>query len=297
MDQTEVQQLIHQALSQQEQLLSTTISELRAELIATKAELSSIKTNIIDSLLARQTTDVRPKPVLPDVDKFDGSLSMWEVWYPEIQAKLRIDDLTFGQSEEVKFWYIYNRLEKKIQALVTPQLAAAERRKVYKYQDLFDQLARLCDSPNAKRNAEDKLGSLRQFPDQSFNLFLAAFERQLYKAEADEWSDDAKIALLRRQLNERMKKRLRTQITTPTTYIAFVKVLQQLDDGGSTQTSSPSTHQHAPSKSGEPMDIGNVQVSSMTVAHNDSEDSEDDEGPRVRLLYNADTGKYRKVRV
>lgn len=297
MDQTEIQQLIHQALSQQEQLLSTTISELRAELIATKAELSSIKTHVIDGLLARQTTDVRPKPVLPDVDKFDGSLSMWEVWYPEIQAKLRIDDKTFGQSEEVKFWYTYNRLEKKIQALVTPQLAAAERRKVYKYQDLFDQLARLCDNPNAKRNAEDKLGSLRQFPDQSFNLFLAAFERQLYKAEADEWSDDAKIALLRRQLNERMKKRLRTQITTPTTYVTFVKVLQQLDDGGGTQISSPSTHQHASSRSGEPMDIGNVQVSSMTIAHDESEDSEDDEGPRVRLLYNADTGKYRKVKV
>lgn len=122
MDQTEVQQLIHQALSQQEQLLSTTISELRAELIATKAELSSIKTKIIDSLLARQTTDVRPKPVLPDVDKFDGSLSMWEVWYPEIQAKLRIDDLTFCQSEEVKFWYIYNRLRRKYKLWLHPSL-------------------------------------------------------------------------------------------------------------------------------------------------------------------------------
>jgi hypothetical protein len=90
---------------------------------------------MIDNLLVRNDN---PKPKLSDVDKFDGSLNMWEVWYPEIQAKLRIDEKALGKSEKIKFWYIYFRLNKKIQALVVLQLGAAKKAKSYDHQDLLD---------------------------------------------------------------------------------------------------------------------------------------------------------------
>jgi len=179
-----------------------------------------------------------------------------------------------GGSEEAKFWYTYGRLDKKVRSLVAPQLSVAERSKSYRCQDLFEQLARLCENPNAKRDAEDKLGSLRQFPDQSFNFFLGIFERHLYKAEAQNWSDDAKVALLRRQLNDKMKRRLRTQITIPSTYTEFVKILQQLDDGDSHGYSSSQQTYHKPTKAGDPMDIGRIGINSILARHEELEDSE-----------------------
>jgi len=188
---------------------------------------------------------------------------MWEVWYPEVQAKLRIDHHALGGTEEAKFWYIYGRLEKKVQSLVSPQLQSAEVSQSYDPQELFDQLARLCDNPNAKREAQDKLYGLRQFPDQSFNYYLAAFERQIYKAGADKWSDDAKIALLRRQLNDKLKRRLRTQISMPEVYSDFVRVLQQLDTGDEASKKS-SGHSGGDSR-GEPMQIGKTTAAIRTL--------------------------------
>lgn len=207
MNQAEVNQLIQAALAQQESRFQSTITTLQAEISALRLKPSSVR------------------PRLPDVDKFDGTLSMWEVWHPQIQAKLRIDAQALGDTDDAKFWYIYGRLEKKVQALVSPQLTTSPGDP----QSLFDQLSRLCDDPNAKRKAADKLYGLRQFSDQTFNYFLAAFERLLYKSGANDWSDDAKISLIRRQINDRLKRRLKNQITVPTTYVAFVKVLQQLD--------------------------------------------------------------------
>ncbi|KAK4206345.1 hypothetical protein QBC37DRAFT_133625 [Rhypophila decipiens] len=140
MDETRFQQLIQQALAAQEQRFSVTITELQSGLAAIKTSSPSLNL---------------PKPRLPNPDKFDGTLSTWEVWYPEMKAKLRITQQALDE-EEAQFWYIYSRLEKKVQALVAPQIAYAEREQSYETQALFDQLARLCDNPNTKRDAEDK---------------------------------------------------------------------------------------------------------------------------------------------
>ncbi|KAM7189382.1 hypothetical protein V8F33_010070 [Rhypophila sp. PSN 637] len=236
MDETRFQQLIQQALAAQEQRFSVTITELQSGLAAIKTSSPSLNL---------------PKPRLPNPDKFDGTLSTWEVWYPEMKAKLRIAQQALGE-EEAQFWYIYSRLEKKVQALVAPQIAYAEREQSYKTQALFDQLARLCDNPNTKRDAEDK--ALLSLP-----------------AEANKWTDGAKIALLRRQLNDKMKRRLKTQITVPTTYPQFVKLLQQLDDGAVNRQAK------VDKAGGDPMVIG---------AMHRQEDSGSD---------GSDTGKYRKV--
>ncbi|KAM7208268.1 hypothetical protein V8F06_014947 [Rhypophila decipiens] len=290
MDQAHLQQLIQQALQDQEQRFTTTIAELRAEIAGLHKENSTLKTDVIAKLLEKPTSS--PKPKLPHPDKFDGSLTAWEVWYPEMKAKLRIDKQVLGD-EESHFWYIYGRLEKKVQALVAPQIASAERDQDYKTQTLFDQLSRLCDNPNAKRDAEDKLYSLSQFNDQGFNPFLAAFERLMYKAEANKWTDDAKIALLRRQLNDKMKRRLKTQISVPSNYAEFVKVLQHLDDGvgGNGSGNRVFVKEAAKTGGGDPMVIGAL----TRFEEEDSEyyTEEEDKGPK--LLYNPDTGKYRKV--
>ena len=133
MDAIQVQQLIQQALDSQEQRFKATITTLQNEIVA-------LKINNVDPASAKA------KPKRPHVDKFDGTFAIWEVWYPEICAKLRIDSNTFGDSDEAKFWYVYGRLDKKVQSLVSPQLLQAEQDKSYDPEQLFTQLARLCEN-------------------------------------------------------------------------------------------------------------------------------------------------------
>ena len=276
MEAIQVQQLIRQALDSQEQRFQVTITNLQKE-------INALKINNFDP------SSSRAKSKLPNVDKFDGTFAMWEVWYSEICAKLRVDSNTFENSDEAKFWYVYGRLEKKVQSLVSPQLLQAEQDKSYDPEQLFIQLARLCENPNAKRDAQDKLYSLKQFHDQTFNQFLAVFERQLYKADAGKWSDDAKIALIRRQLNESMTKRLRTQINAPAEYGTYVKMLQQLDDNSPVKASG--RWKQEDKHGGEPMQIGALGRISVPEDSEDSDDNDD----CGRLQYNPATGKYRKI--
>lgn len=103
-----------------------------------------------------------------------------------MKAKLRIDGKALGDDKNGgQFWYLYGRLETKVQQLVAPQLAQAEESQIFDHKTLLDQLSRLCDDPNAKRNAEEKLQSLKMFNDEPVNAFLARFERQLYFLQAN----------------------------------------------------------------------------------------------------------------
>ncbi|KAK4221747.1 hypothetical protein QBC38DRAFT_347391, partial [Podospora fimiseda] len=103
----------------------------------------------------------RPKPSLPNPDKFSGQQYTWENWEASIKAKIRIDGPAIG-GPEAQFYYVYDRLEGKIQSLVMPQLVQAEETKIYNVDDLFKQLSRLYDDPNKVREAEDALHGLRQ---------------------------------------------------------------------------------------------------------------------------------------
>lgn len=215
-----VEQMIQQALATQESRFQQTIASLQDQLtVATTA--------------ASARTTRRPR--LPDPDRFDGTFDMWETWYPEIQAKLDLDGDALGGTERAKFWYVYGRLEKKPKSLVSPQLAAAERdHDLYAPKPLFDQLLRLCNNPNARREAESKLLSLRQFSDQTFNAFLGVFERLLYRSGANTWPDEAKIAVLRKALVDKLRKRLdakEVQDNLPTAYTDYVAVVQTLESG------------------------------------------------------------------
>lgn len=226
MEQNAVQQLIKQSLAAQEERFCSTLNELRSELAAVRADNSLL----IAKFCGPSTSFVRPKPCLPDPAKFDGNQLTWDSWFPEIKAKLRIDGDAIG-GLEAQFWYLYSRLEGKIQALVAPQLAHAEDNHAYDPQTILDQLVRLNDNPNKQQEAADKLQSLRQ-GDDSLGAFLVKFERLLYKAQANKWSDDAKISLLRSALGSRVRGRLALQIIVPNDYDGFVKLLQKLEGSG-----------------------------------------------------------------
>ena len=68
--------------------------------------------------------------------------------------------------------------------------------------------------------------------------YLTKFERLLYKANANDWPDKTKIALLRKGLAGTMRNRLKTQLSLPTTYSGFVAALQKLSSSSVSSSSS-----------------------------------------------------------
>ncbi|KAK4181995.1 hypothetical protein QBC35DRAFT_363847, partial [Podospora australis] len=105
-------------------------------------------------------SNARPKPSLDHPDKFNGSPHTWETWHASIKAKLRIDADSIG-GPEAQFYYVFDRLDGKTQSL----------------------LIRLHEDPNSVQDSEDKLNALRQ-EDQPLGMYLAKFERLLYKSKA-----------------------------------------------------------------------------------------------------------------
>ena len=75
--------------------------------------------------LRSSSTSAKPKPSLPDPEKFNGQAYQYDTWLPLIQAKLRVDGDAIGDST-AQFYYVYLNLETHVQAMVLPQLSQAE---------------------------------------------------------------------------------------------------------------------------------------------------------------------------
>jgi len=69
----------------------------------------------IQFLRSTSTTPSRPKPSLPDPEKFNGQASMFDTWLPSIKAKLRVDGAAIGDIV-VQFYYVYLNLNSSVQA-------------------------------------------------------------------------------------------------------------------------------------------------------------------------------------
>ena len=102
---------------------------------ATAAERPTVNSNEIQSLRARideleqmnqanrarvhnrahttSTSPCRPKPSLPDLEKFNGRTYKFNTWLPAIRAKLHIDGPAIGNST-AQFYYVYGNLENNI---------------------------------------------------------------------------------------------------------------------------------------------------------------------------------------
>ena len=92
----------------------------RQQLAAMQAQITQLQSEI-QALRSHS----RPKPALPDPDKFNGSTQRFDTWLPSIRAKLRVDGMAIGDPI-AQFYYMFLNLDSYIQAIVLPQLAQAE---------------------------------------------------------------------------------------------------------------------------------------------------------------------------
>ncbi|KAH0434379.1 pol-like protein [Colletotrichum camelliae] len=162
----------------------------------------------IDALKTERTA--RPRQVLPTCAKFNGRSSDWDTWILAMKAKLKVDGLAIG-NDDSQLYYVYSSLDSNVQAMVLPF-----------------HLERIFDDPNKAKKAGQRLRDLEQ-RQSSLSRYLATFERTLYEANADSWPDDAKITALTGGLNKEVKQKLNTQLTLPTKYDDFIRVLLALE--------------------------------------------------------------------
>ncbi|EKD18609.1 hypothetical protein MBM_03602 [Drepanopeziza brunnea f. sp. 'multigermtubi' MB_m1] len=180
-----------------------------------------------DLLFIANEKDKR-KCVLPDPDKFNGTVQRWNTWLPSIKAKLLVDGKALG-GPTAQFYYVYFNMEPGPQAMVLTQLASAQ------------------DS------AEDKLLACKQGTD-ALHIYVSRFERLLHAARYQTWPDANKIIAFRNGLNSTIRTRLNGQLTLPTTYTEYVHVTQQLGrSSGSSGLSGPSHGFSRPSAPSAPL--------------------------------------------
>jgi hypothetical protein len=148
----------------------------------------------------------RPKPSLPDPERFIGQQYKFDTWLLLIKAKLRVDGNAIGDTV-AQFYYVYLNLDSHVQAMVLPQLSQAEEQGEWDYQTILEQLTRVYDNPNKVQEAEDKLLALRQGTD-SLLAYIAKFERVLYEARGQNWLDVNKISTFRNGLSFTIRGRL-----------------------------------------------------------------------------------------
>ncbi|KAK3948980.1 hypothetical protein QBC32DRAFT_220729, partial [Pseudoneurospora amorphoporcata] len=162
--------------------LQKTVSEL-VKKVKTLASLDTLVT----SLASQKSADKpRPKASFPKIDKFNGTPSHWETWFPMMLAKLELDGLAIGL-EKAQFFYVYFQLEDKVQQLVQPQLIQATELDDFKPLAILNQLARHFDNLHKVQDAEEKIQAIKQYKDEHFMAFLARFERLFYRYEANKW--------------------------------------------------------------------------------------------------------------
>jgi len=252
------------------------ISELQAE---------------IHSLQQRSALQLRPKPSLPDPERFTGQSHKFDTWLPSIKAKLRVDGPAIGDSI-AQFYYVYLNLDSHVQAMVLPKLGHAEEAQQWDYITILDQLTRVYDNPNKVQEAEDKLYQLRQATD-SLPAYIAKFERVLYEARGQNWPHVNKISTFRNGLNSTLRTRLSQQLNLPHTYSEFVRIVQQLSGrsshSGGGSGSGGSFPAPRPTPASDPMDITAINAISPAIGHTGANQARSI-SPAIRQQYRQ-TGK------
>ena len=230
--------------------LAAAIEELQAELRRQREEIHLLKS----------IKPSRPKPSLPDPEKFNGQPYKFDTWLPSIKAKLHVDGEAIGEAV-AQFYYVYLNLESHVQAMVLPQLATAEEKRIWDHDTILQQLKRVYDNPNKVQEAEDKLFALKQGTD-SVPTYIAKFERVLYEAKGQDWPDVNKISTFRNGLGSTIRNRLAQQLNLPRKYPDFIKVVQQL----AARSHAPNPSGNGPNPQGDPMDtsVGAV-ISAITA--------------------------------
>jgi hypothetical protein len=138
----------------------------------------------------------RPKPRLPNPDKFDGKD---KALYPQfeglLRAKLQIDGPAIGGEYE-QVWYVFGRLSDEAAGRIYPWISFAQAAGKLTVVELLNQMKIAFSDPRQRQKALGQLNRTKQ-GTRSLSEFLNEFNRLILEAEGWGWDDVIKKGYLK----------------------------------------------------------------------------------------------------
>jgi hypothetical protein len=223
-----------QALQEQQQ---AQIQGLQAALAATNSELEALRQPTPADVLTetpRAPTPTpapgtaRPKAILPNPPKFDGTRSEYEGWRSLIRDKVDIDGEAIGSARN-QFIYVASRLEGKGLQLALTFITVNRDASDASATRLLDYLDSIFGDRHKAQRAVETLRTMKQNPKELFSAFLPRFEKALADAGGMAWPDEVKRSHLDGALTFELR---RLTITMPPvdTYGAYVNEILRVSD-------------------------------------------------------------------
>jgi hypothetical protein len=168
----------------------------------------------------------RPKPILPDPDRYDGvDKAVYNVFRSNLLRKLEVDRLAFGSYYNC-MWYAFARLKDQAATAMSPWMDQYAQNRAATGADLermINQLDLMFRDRNRAEKAMEELRRLRQ-GNRPFGDVLADFNQLLMEAGGYSWTDDMKRTFIDGTLNTEM----RTQLFSVVKEASFERYCQQL---------------------------------------------------------------------
>jgi len=230
-----------QALQEQQQALRehqyAQVQALQAALAATNSELKALHQPTPAEAPAetpRTPTPMpapgiaRPKPILPNPPKFDGTRNDYEGWRSLIRDKVDIDGEAIGSARN-QFLYVASRLEGKGLQLALTFITMNRDALDASATCLLDYLDSIFGDRHKAQRAVETLRTMKQGPREPFSAFLPRFEKALADAGGMTWPDEVRRSHLDGALTFELR---RLTITMPPVagYGAYVNEILRLSD-------------------------------------------------------------------
>jgi hypothetical protein len=213
-----------QALQEQHQ---AQIQALQAALAATNSRLET-PTETPRAPTPSAPGIPRPKAILPNPPKFDGTRSEYEGWRSLIRDKIDIDGEAIGSARN-QFIYVASRLEGKGLQLALTFITLNRDAPDASATRMLDYMDSIFGDRHKAQRAVETLRTMKQGPTELFSAFLPRFEKALADAGGMAWPDEVKRSHLDGALTFELR-RLMITIPPVAAYGAYINEILRVSD-------------------------------------------------------------------
>src|SRR5271163_3788646 len=204
------------------------IQALQSALAATNSELEALRQPTRAPTPTPTPGAARPKAILPNPPKFDGTRSEYERWRSLIRDKVDIDGEAIGSARN-QFIYVASRLEGKGLQLALTFITVNRDASDASATRMLDYMNSIFGDRHKAQRAVETLRTMKQGPRELFSAFLPRFEKALADAGGMAWPDEVKRSHLDGALTFELR-RLTIMMPPADTYSAYVDEILRVSD-------------------------------------------------------------------
>src|SRR5271163_741324 len=204
------------------------IQALQSALAATNSELEALRQPTRAPTPTPTPGAARPKAILPNPPKFDGTRSEYEGWRSLIRDKVDIDGEAIGSARN-QFIYVASRLEGKGLQLALTFITVNRDASNASATRLLEYLDNIFGDRHKAQRAVETLRTMKQGPRELFSAFLPRFEKALADAGGMTWPDEVKRSHLDGALTFELRRLIIT-MSPVAAYGAYVDEILRVSD-------------------------------------------------------------------